>query len=467
MRKPAECLEWHSAPQRARPRMAGPGIVTKTTVAAGMPVKRYLVGGAVRDAQLGLVAHERDWVVVGASPEEMVAAGYRPVGKDFPVFLHPETKEEHALARTERKSGRGYHGFTFHTGPEVTLEEDLIRRDLTINAIARDDDGRLVDPYGGQRDLQARVLRHVSPAFAEDPLRVLRLARFAARFAPLGFSVAPETLALCRRLVNEGEIDHLVAERVWKETERALMQTLASPLIAPTDANTPRHCPPSVYFETLRACGALARLFPELDALFGVPQRADYHPEVDSGVHTLMCIDATARLGFGLEVRVAALCHDYGKALTLPSRWPSHHGHDLAGVPLVERFCERLRVPKACREVALIHTREHLLVHQVRQLRAKTLLELLERMRAFKDERQFAQVCEACLCDARGRLGYENCEYPQLAYLRAAAAEAGQLQAREVMAEGVVGAAIGPALAERRTARLSTWINQQRAQAAD
>lgn len=426
-------------------------------------MKRYLVGGAVRDALLGLQAKEQDWVVVGASPEEMVAAGYRPVGKDFPVFLHPETKEEHALARTERKSGRGYHGFTFHTGPEVTLEEDLIRRDLTINAIARDADGRLVDPYGGQRDLQARVLRHVSPAFAEDPLRVLRLARFAARFAPLGFSVAPETLALCRRLVNEGEIDHLVAERVWKETERALMQTLAPPLIALGGEAMARGCRPSVYFETLRACGALARLFPELDALFGVPQRADYHPEVDSGVHTLMCIDAAARLGFGLEVRVAALCHDFGKALTLPSRWPSHYGHDLAGVPLVERFCERLRVPKACREVALIHTREHLLVHQVRQLRPQTLLELLERMKAFKDERQFAQVCEACLCDARGRLGYEDCDYPQLDYLRAAAAEASQLQAREVMAEGIQGAAIGPALAAKRGERLSAWVSRQRA----
>ncbi|ROH93150.1 multifunctional CCA addition/repair protein [Stagnimonas aquatica] len=425
-------------------------------------MKRYLVGGAVRDALLGLQAREQDWVVVGASPEDMVAAGYRPVGKDFPVFLHPETKEEHALARTERKSGRGYHGFTFHTGPEVTLEEDLIRRDLTINAIARDDDGRLVDPYGGQRDLQARVLRHVSPAFAEDPLRVLRLARFAARFAPLGFSVAPETLALCRRLVNEGEIDHLVAERVWKETERALMQTLAPPLSESAAVTPAQASRPSVYFEILRACGALARLFPELEALFGVPQRADYHPEVDSGVHTLMCIDAAARLGFGLEVRVAALCHDYGKALTLPSRWPSHHGHDLAGLPLVERFCERLRVPKVCREVALIHTREHLLVHQVRQLRAKTLLELLERMKAFKDERQFALVCEACLCDARGRLGYEDCDYPQLDYLRAAAAEAAQLQARAVMAEGIVGAAIGPALAEMRTARLGEWLSRQR-----
>lgn len=409
-------------------------------------MKRYLVGGAVRDALLGLPAGEQDWVVVGSTPEEMVAAGYRPVGKDFPVFLHPQTKEEHALARTERKSGRGYHGFSFHAGPEVTLEEDLGRRDLTVNAIARDDDGQLVDPHGGQRDIAARVLRHVSAAFAEDPVRVLRLARFAARFAPLGFTVAPETLALCRQLVEAGEVDALVAERVWKETERALM--------------APR---PSVYFETLRACGALARLFPELDALFGVPQRADYHPEIDTGVHTLMCIDAAARLGYTLEVRVAALCHDYGKALTPAGALPSHPGHDARGVALVERFCERLRLPKRCREVALIHTREHLLIHTARQLRPKTLLELLERMRAFKDETVFAQLCEACVCDARGRLGFEDCEYSQVDYLRQAAGLASQLQARDVIAEGVTGADIGPALATRRQAALSTWVEAQRA----
>ena len=411
-------------------------------------MKRYLVGGAVRDALLGLPVGEQDWVVVGATPEAMVAAGYRPVGKDFPVFLHPQTKDEHALARTESKSGRGYHGFSFHAGPEVTLEEDLGRRDLTVNAIARDDEGRLVDPHGGQRDLEARVLRHVSPAFAEDPVRVLRLARFAARFAPLGFTVAPETLALCRQLVEAGEVDSLVAERVWKETEKALMQGAVM-------AGAPSR--PSDYFETLRACGALARLFPELDALFGVPQRADYHPEIDTGVHTLMCIDAAARLGYGLEVRVAALCHDYGKALTPAGALPSHPGHDARGVALVERFCERLRLPKRCREVALIHTREHLLVHTARQLRPKTLLEMLERMRAFKDETVFAQLCEACVCDARGRLGFEDCEYSQVDYLRQAADVASQLQARDVIAEGVSGADIGPALAVRRIDALSHW----------
>ena len=409
-------------------------------------MKRYLVGGAVRDALLGLPAGEQDWVVVGATPDEMVAAGYRPVGKDFPVFLHPQTKDEHALARTERKSGRGYHGFTFHTGPEVTLEDDLRRRDLTVNAIARDDDGALVDPYGGRRDLDARVLRHVSESFAEDPVRVLRLARFAARFAPLGFTVAEETLALCRQLVEAGEVDALVAERVWKETERALMEAR-----------------PSVYFETLRACGALARLFPELDALFGVPQRADYHPEVDTGLHTLMCLDAAARMGFGIEVRVAALCHDYGKAKTPPWVLPGHPGHDARGVPLVEAFCERLRIPNRCRDVAVVHTREHLLVHSVRQLRPKTMLELLERMRAFKDATLFARVCEACLCDARGRLGFEECAYTQTDYLREAADIAGRLQARDVMAEGVQGADIGPALSALRLAALEAWVQAQRA----
>lgn len=449
-------------------------------------MKRYLVGGAVRDALLGLPVGEQDWVVTGATPEELVAAGYRPVGKDFPVFLHPETKDEHALARTERKSGRGYHGFTFHTGPEVTLEDDLRRRDLTVNAIARGDDGVLVDPHGGRRDLDARVLRHVSAAFAEDPVRVLRLARFAARFAPLGFTVAEETLALCRRLVEAGEVDALVAERVWKETERALMGESALPSLAQTGADAlppgrpslaaraadgsaiqdtpvqPRYRP-SVYFETLRACGALARLFPELEALFGVPQRADYHPEVDSGVHTLMCVDAAARMGFGLEVRVAALCHDYGKAKTPPWSLPGHPGHDARGLPLVEAFCERLRVPNRCREVALVHTREHLLVHTVRQLRPKTLQELLERMRAFKDAALFERVCEACLCDARGRLGFEHCDYTQTAYLREAAAVAGQLQARDVIADGVQGAEIGPALAARRTQALEAWVREQRA----
>ena len=334
-------------------------------------MKSYLVGGAVRDALLGLPVREQDWVVVGAEPEDMVAAGYRPVGKDFPVFLHPQSKEEYALARTERKSGRGYHGFTFHTGAAVTLEEDMIRRDLTVNAMARDEHGALVDPYGGQRDLEARILRHVSPAFAEDPVRILRVARFAARFAPLGFRVAAETMDLMRHMVEQGEADHLVPERVWKETERSLSGDGRAEL------NDQGGYRPSVYFQVLHDCGALARVMPELAAQSGVPQRADYHPEVDTLVHTLMCIDVGARLGFPLPVRVAALLHDLGKAVTPKAELPSHRMHDMRGLPLVEQFCARLRVPNAQRDLALAVTRDHLLVHRVRELRPGTLLEML------------------------------------------------------------------------------------------
>ncbi|MDI3260660.1 MAG: multifunctional CCA addition/repair protein [Sinobacteraceae bacterium] len=409
-------------------------------------MKRYLVGGAVRDALLGLPVTERDWVVVGATPEEMIAAGYTPVGQDFPVFLHPQTHEEHALARTERKSGRGYHGFVFHTGADVSLEQDLARRDLTVNAMARDEAGRLIDPYGGQRDLAARVLRHVSPAFAEDPLRVLRVARFAARFAPLGFRVAPETLAVMRQMVQAGEVDHLVAERVWKETERALAGERA-----------PAGYRPSVYFRTLHEVGALARVMPELAALDGVPQRADYHPEVDTLVHTLMSVDAAARMGFSLPVRVAALLHDLGKADTPRAEWPSHRGHDARGVPRVEAFCERLRVPTAMRELAVAVTREHLLVHRAAELRPGTLLELLERLRAFRASEFFEQALEACLCDARGRLGLEDCDYPPVAELRAAAAAAREVQARDVAKPGLQGAAFGAALRAARERRLAQW----------
>lgn len=408
-------------------------------------MKRYAVGGAVRDELLGLAVKERDWVVVGATPEAMVAQGYRPVGKDFPVFLHPQTREEHALARTERKSGRGYHGFTFHTGPEVTLEDDLRRRDLTVNAIARAEDGTLVDPYGGRRDLEARVLRHVSPAFAEDPVRILRLARFHARFAPLGFRVADETLALMRGMVEAGEADHLVPERVWQETERALMLEV-----------------PSVFFRTLRDCGALARVMPELDALFGVPQRADYHPEVDTGVHVLMCVDVAARLDFALPVRVSALLHDLGKALTPKSEWPSHRQHEARGVPLVERLCERLRVPAECRELAVIQTREHLIIHLAQELRPGTLLELLERVDLFRRPERFERLLEACLCDARGRTGHEQDPYPQVAYLREAARVAAGASAREVVREGMSGEAIGAALRELRRERLAQWVASQR-----
>jgi tRNA nucleotidyltransferase (CCA-adding enzyme) len=412
-------------------------------------MKRYRVGGAVRDELLGLSPGECDWVVTGASPEDMVAAGYKPVGRDFPVFLHPQTKEEHALARTERKSGHGYHGFVFHTGPEVTLEDDLRRRDLTVNAIAQDEDGTLIDPYGGQRDLDARVLRHVSPAFSEDPVRVLRVARFAARFAPLGFRVADETRELMRQMVDNGEVDYLVPERVWQEMARTLMLER-----------------PSAFFCTLRDCGALARVMPELDALFGVPQRADYHPEVDSGVHTLMCVDAAARAGHPLEVRVAALLHDLGKAATPKAEWPSHKMHDARGVPLVEQFCERLRVPASCRELAVLHTREHLIVHRALELRPETLLDLLERLGALRQPDRFELALKACECDARGRTGFEDCDYPQTDYLRAAAEVARQVQARDVMDGSVSGAAVGEALKRERLARLKIWVQQRRAQSA-
>jgi tRNA nucleotidyltransferase (CCA-adding enzyme) len=405
--------------------------------------KRFLVGGAVRDELLGLPVKERDWVVVGASPEEMVAAGYKPVGKDFPVFLHPQTKEEHALARTERKSGRGYHGFTFHTGTEVTLEQDLQRRDLTVNAIARAEDGARVDPYGGEQDVKARVLRHVSPAFAEDPVRILRLARFHARFAPLGFTVAPETMALMRGMVEAGEADHLVPERVWQETERALMGDK-----------------PSTFFQTLRDCGALRRVMPEVDALFGVPQRADFHPEVDTGVHTLMCVDAGARMGFSLAVRASALLHDLGKARTPAGEWPSHKQHEARGVPLVQQFCERLRVPGEIRDLAVIHTREHLIVHLVRELRPDTLLGLLERVDVYRKPERFERLLEACLCDARGRTTFEDCEYPQVAYLREAAKIACSVKSADI--SGFEGPAFGKELQRRRLEALKGWVQQQR-----
>ncbi len=410
-------------------------------------MKRYLVGGAVRDRLLGLPVRERDWVVVGATPEDMAAQGYRAVGKDFPVFLHPETKEEHALARTERKTARGYHGFSFYTGPEVTLEDDLIRRDLTVNAIAEDEHGALLDPHGGRHDLDARLLRHVSDAFAEDPVRILRIARFHARFAPLGFRVADETMALMRQMVAEGEVDHLVPERVWQETQKALMGERPSP-----------------FFETLRACGALARIMPEVDALFGVPQRAEYHPEIDSGVHTLMCVDQAARAQAPLAVRYSALVHDLGKALTPPAEWPSHRMHEVRGVPLVRRFSERLRVPAACRDLALIHTREHLLVHRVFELRPQTLLELLERMLALRQPQRFAELLLACEADAHGRLGFEDSAYLQTDYLRAAASAALEIDNAQVLADGHSGAAIGTELKRRRIQRLTQFKASQQQQ---
>ncbi|MDP1651939.1 MAG: multifunctional CCA addition/repair protein [Rhodocyclaceae bacterium] len=349
-------------------------------------MQTYCVGGAIRDKLLGLAVKDRDWVVVGATPEEMLAQGYQPVGRDFPVFLHPETHEEYALARTERKTAPGYAGFVFHTDPAVTLEDDLARRDLTINAIAQTPDGALIDPYGGQRDLAARLLRHVSPAFAEDPVRILRVARFAARFA--AFSVAPETLELMRRMVANGEVDALVAERVWQELARGLMESS-----------------PARMFEILRECGALKKLLPELDRLWGVPQRADFHPEVDTGVHVMMVIDMAARLKLSLPARFAALMHDLGKGETPVDILPRHIGHELKSVSLLEPLCERLRVPTDCRDVARLVARFHGDMHKIDQLRPETRLKILERCDALRRPARFEEVLGACEADYRGRLG--------------------------------------------------------------
>lgn len=357
-------------------------------------METYLVGGAVRDALLGLPVQDRDYVVVGASPEAMRARGFKPVGRDFPVFLHPETHEEYALARTERKSGPGYTGFTFYAAPEVTLEEDLARRDLTINAIAQADDGSLTDPFGGVRDIAAKCLRHVGPAFVEDPVRILRVARFAARFAD--FSVAPETRALMRQIVDSGEADHLVAERVWQELAKGLMEAK-----------------PSRMFEVLRDCGALAKLLPELDRLFGVPQRADFHPEVDTGIHVMMALDFSAQQRFGLPVRFAVLLHDLGKGLTPADVLPRHLGHEARGVDLVEAVCGRLRPPAECRELARLVTRFHGDIRRGRELRATTMVKLLEHADAFRRPERFGQLLDACACDFHGRLGWQEKPMPE------------------------------------------------------
>jgi tRNA nucleotidyltransferase (CCA-adding enzyme) len=382
----------------------------------------YLVGGAVRDELLGLPVGERDWVVVGATQPELEHAGYRAVGRDFPVFLHPTTNDEYALARTERKTAPGYRGFAVNASPEVTLEEDLQRRDLTVNAIARAADGRLVDPWGGLRDLEARVLRHVSPAFAEDPVRILRTARLAARFHELGFTVAPETMALMRAMVAAGEADALVPERVWQETLSAL-QTAS----------------PDVYLEVLRDCGALAAVFPEIDALFGVPQPMRWHPEVDTGVHMLLCMRAAARLALDAEARFAVLLHDLGKGTTPQEYWPAHHGHEERSVTLVRRLCERLRVPTAFRELAEIVARYHGLCHRAAELRPATVLKLLEGTDALRRPERFEKFLLACEADLKGRTGLENAPYPQAALLRRALAAAAVVDPRPLVAAGLGG----------------------------
>ncbi len=375
----------------------------------------YVVGGAVRDELLGRPNADRDYVVVGATPEAMLAQGFRPVGKDFPVFLHPRTHEEYALARTERKSGHGYHGFTFHTAPDVTLEQDLARRDLTINAMAKAEDGSLIDPFCGARDLEGKILRHVGPAFAEDPVRILRLARFAARFPD--FAVAPETLALMRQMVISGEVDHLVAERVWQEIAKGLQEDK-----------------PSRMFEVLRECGALQRLLPEVNALFGVPQRPDYHPEIDAGVHTMMVIDQAARHRYPLTVRFAALTHDLGKAETPADVLPRHIGHEERSVRLTEQLCRRLRVPNDCRDLALLTAQHHGLVHRARELKASTLVGLIEKSDALRRPERFREFLNACRCDYLGRLGWENRSYDTPALLLAALAAVHSVEAAKIAA---------------------------------
>ena len=396
-------------------------------------MQTYLVGGAVRDELLGLDVRERDWVVVGASPDELAAQGFKPVGNDFPVFLHPQSGEEYALARTERKSGRGYGGFTFNTDPDVTLEDDLARRDLTINAMARTGDGKLVDPFGGEADLEARILRHVGPAFREDPLRVLRVARFAARFANFDFRIHPDTTKLLRTMSADGELADLTPERVWRETERALS----------SDA-------PQVYFEVLRDVGALAIVFPEIDALFGVPQPVRWHPEVDTGLHTLLVLEQAARLSASLEVRFAALTHDLGKGETPAAILPSHKGHEARSVALVERLAERLPVPKRCTELALLVAELHGKAHRIGELRAQTALKLLERTDALRRPQRFEQFILACEADSRGRTGLELDPYPQADLMRALKRATASVDVAALRKRGLDGAALGEAIRRER-----------------
>ncbi len=402
-------------------------------------VKTYLVGGAVRDALLGLPPGDRDFVVVGASVQQMLDAGYRQVGRDFPVFLHPDTGEEHALARTERKSGRGYTGFVVHADPSVTLEDDLRRRDFTINAIARAQDGTLVDPFGGARDIEARVLRHVGDAFVEDPLRVLRAARFMARFAPLGFTVAPETLALMRQMVASGELAELVPERVWQELAKAL-----------------RAAAPGAFLRTLREADALRAVLPEVDALYGVPQRAEYHPEIDTGLHCELVCDMAARLAPGDDlVGYAALCHDLGKALTPADVLPKHLMHEQRGVAPAIAMSQRLKVPNEHRELAVACCREHLNVHRIAELKASTVHELIARCDGFRKPARIDQLASVCEADARGRAGRGEADYPQADTLRRLHAAAMAVRGADIAAQGVIGPAFGEALRKARIAAIA------------
>ncbi len=366
-------------------------------------MKTYLVGGAVRDQLLNYPVKEKDWVVVGATVNEMLELGYQQVGKDFPVFLHPQTKDEYALARTERNTSPGYKGFEVHASPDVTLEEDLIRRDLSINAMAKDENGNIIDPYNGQADLKNKLLRHVSPAFSEDPVRILRVARFAARYAHLGFTLAEETLQLMQHMVTEGEADALVAERVWQEFHKAL-----------TERN------PQVFIQVLKDCGALKVILPEIDALFGVPQPEKHHPEIDTGIHTLMVLQQASILSEDPATRFAALCHDLGKALTAKENWPGHHGHEAKGIKPIRQLCKRLRIPNGFKELASITAEFHLHVHRAFEIKKTTLLTTIEKLDGLRKPERYEKFLIACTADIRGRTGYENCEYPQADYYRQA-----------------------------------------------
>ncbi len=404
----------------------------------------YLVGGAVRDELLGLPVKERDWCVVGATPDDLVQLGYRPVGKDFPVFLHPQSGEEYALARTERKTAAGYHGFTFHTSPEVTIAEDLARRDLTVNAMARDSAGNLIDPFNGRADIETKSLRHVSAAFGEDPVRILRAAKFAARFHDLGFHIVDNTMQLMKQMVASGEVNALVPDRVWKETEAAL-----------AGEN------PGVYFEVLRECGALAVLFAEIDALFGVPQTAKWHPEIDTGLHTMMVLEQAAKLSEQVDVRFAALVHDLGKATTPKDELPSHKGHELRGAKLVRSLAKRLPVPNACRDLGCLTAEFHAHCHRAFELRPDTMLKVLDRTDAFRRPERFEKFLLACEADARGRKGLENDPYPQADYFRAAFAAANNIEIGDLTNAGLTGAEIGSEIGRRRLQAITEFKRSQ------
>ncbi len=396
-------------------------------------MKTYLVGGAVRDEVLGYPHKEKDWVVVGATPEQMLAAGYQQVGRDFPVFLHPVTKEEYALARTERKTSPGYRGFDVHATPDVTLEEDLLRRDLTINALAKDTGGEIIDPFNGLKDIENRLLRHVSPAFSEDPVRILRVARFAARYHHLGFSVAKETMQLMKDMVENGEVDALVPERVWQEMEKALGERS-----------------PGTFIETLRECGALQRILPELDRLFGVPQPEEHHPEIDTGIHTLMVLRQACRLSDDTQVRFAALMHDLGKGVTPESEWPRHHEHEARGAEIVLEVCKRLRIPNEYRDLAECTARYHLHYHRALELKPSTVVRTLEQLDAFRKPERFEKFLLASEADARGRPGFEDAAFPQGDYFREALAQANKVDVRSLVEQGYSNRELADQIREER-----------------